>query len=564
MNARPSLAKRMVAVASTVALSIGALVSGSAAHAANGDLGNIDLSRNGSITLHKHESGSQTSTGIVDGSNKTTAGGIGVPDVVFTAYKITNLNLTKSADWQRLQNLQVAENACGVNNTAPSISGFNFDRGTAFPATSSTGETTMRNLAVGAYLICETSAPESVKKKAAPFIVTLPQPGTSAGTWVYDVHAFPKNTVIAAPTKTTTVEAFGIGATNDERQVSFKIRARIPYVAKTTRQNNQPNEYFKYFILGDSLTDGYTNPQIVSVNLANDTSADGTPISAGFYTKAGESASSSWVSVSFNEGTRTANKGLTFLRDNPGKYVVVTIKAHVTKVTTDGKLPNIGYLLVDTVKQPSQPPYDPNTPPFNPPTGPGNPPTPKGNNPPPTATNKSVSVWGRVQFTKVAADARKTPLKGAEFEVFEGTEQGSACTATTKGNAIKVNGKTRFPSSDQGVVSIDGLFVAQGEGVGIVDPQIATTYKCYVLKEVVAPVGYLLPTGGREFTPVKVTAGNTATGSVSEISNTQVSVPDLPLTGASGTVLMTAIGSSMIFAAAGVAMVRRRQKMQVI
>lgn len=549
----------MVALGAAIVLIGTSVVSGVSAHAAEGDLGNIKTDRTGSITLHKHESGTQSAAGQINGANANSVGGAGVSGVTFTAYPITNVNLTTSAGWQKLHNFQVPTNACDGNR--PSIATLTFGTPKTFPETGPNGATALNRMAVGAYLICETNAPDTVKKKAAPFIVTLPQPGATPGSWVYDIHAFPKNTVINTPVKSVNVIGKGIGEHEDQRQVSFDIRVKIPNLAKNTGANPQTDEFFRYFIIGDSLVAGYTRGQVTAVRLANSETDAGRDIPATYYEADNNSATRHWLSVSFLEGTARNTKGLSYLRENAGKYVVVTIAANVTTLPTDGKLPNTGYLIVDTTKG-TQPPYTQQTArPYNPPTQAGQAPTKKSNEPDIIPTNKVVTVWGRVQFTKISDDMPGIPLQGAEFEIYLSDSNGEFCPPNPTGDPIKVNGKTRFTSNERGIVEVPGLWVASAVSSGQNDPQIGDPHRCYVLKEVVAPLGYILPADEEAYFPVGVKPGTTATGNLAEVRNQRVTVPELPLTGASGTLIASVVGTGLILASVGAVLVRRRQQM---
>lgn len=549
----------MVALGAAIVLIGTSVVSGVSAHAAEGDLGNIKTDRTGSITLHKHESGTQNAPGQINGANANSIGGAGVANVTFTAYPISNVNLTTSAGWQKLHNFQVPTNACDGNR--PSIATLTFGTPKTFPETGPNGATMLTRMAVGAYLICETNAPDTVKKKAAPFIVTLPQPGATPGSWVYDIHAFPKNTVINTPVKSVKVTGMGIGEHEDQRQVSFDIRVKIPNLAKNTGANPQTDEFFRYFIIGDSLVAGYTRGQVTAVRLANSETDAGSDIPSTYYEADNNSATRHWLSVSFLEGTARNTKGLSYLRDNAGKYVVVTIAANVTTLPTDGKLPNTGYLIVDTTKG-TQPPYTQQTArPYNPPRQAGQAPTKKSNEPDIIPTNKVVTVWGRVQFTKISDDTPGIPLQGAEFEIYLSDSNGEFCPPNPTGDPIKVNGKTRFTSNERGIVEVPGLWVASAVSSEQNDPQIGDPHRCYVLKEVVAPLGYILPADEEAYFPVGVKPGTTATGNIGEIQNQRVTVPELPLTGASGTLIASVVGTGLILASVGAVLVRRRQQM---
>ena len=259
----------MAAAVGALALGLAGLGATTAAQAA--DLGNIDTGRTGSILIHKHESGSQNANGTADG--QTATGGDGVADVVFTAYRITNLDLTTQSAWDGLQSTQVPADACGADFQTPSLGSYTFDGGKASAATDSQGETSIGDLPVAAYLVCETSSPGTVKTKAAPFLVTVPFPNNSAntasadGSWLYNVNVYPKNVVVQAPTKTVDVSANGL---KSDAQVSYPVKAQVPSIAST--------DSFKHFIISDPLDASLTDGQVASVTI------DGEDVSSSYYT----------------------------------------------------------------------------------------------------------------------------------------------------------------------------------------------------------------------------------------------------------------------------------------
>lgn len=257
-----ALGRRVAAAAGALAIGVAGL--GLASGAAVAADGNIDTSRTGSIIIHKHESGSQGSDGTADGQTNTN-GGDPVADVVFTAFPISNLDLTAQASWDGLKTLSVPATACGADDNTPSLTlpggaAATFDAGVVSAPTDATGLTTIGNLPVKAYLVCETSAPATVKTKAAPFLVTIPFPNNTAntahpdGNWLYDVNVYPKNTVVLAPTKSITVEETKHGVQAGE-QVTFPITAKIPSIAAT--------DNFTHFIIDDPLDANMENGKVV-------------------------------------------------------------------------------------------------------------------------------------------------------------------------------------------------------------------------------------------------------------------------------------------------------------
>ncbi|MFY9678335.1 LPXTG cell wall anchor domain-containing protein, partial [Glutamicibacter protophormiae] len=84
--------------------------------------------------------------------------------------------------------------------------------------------------------------------------------------------------------------------------------------------------------------------------------------------------------------------------------------------------------------------------------------------------------------------------------------------------------------------------------------------RCYVLKETKAPAGFVTPVGDKAFTPVAVKIGANETGIYdATIVNSQQDVPELPLTGANGQILMVIGGTAVLLVAGGMVIVSRRR-----
>lgn len=558
MSAHPqSLGHRIMATGIAAALALtGVITAAGVANAQENrpEYGNINTANRGTIHLHKRESGSQN--GATGSVFEKTLGGVPVQGVQFTHYKISGLDLTQPENWEVLKDLNVTEDACTAakssDQQARKLGAYNLDAGVNFPKTGDHGDTSVSDLPIGAYLICETDAPDTVKKKAAPFVVTVPSFDEAKG-WIYTVHAYPKNTVIQPGVKgVKPVTEYGI---QNEEQVTFTIAAKVPQLAKKGDGAGAKDEFFKYFMVADSLHASYVNGKVVSVNLADAATEAGSPITVGHYEKndstAPKDGKKHWISVKFTKD------GLAFLKENPNKYVIVTITAKVDSVADNGKLTNTGYLAVDTETRDENVPPEPTEPPVTPPDTPGEPPV--GGEP----TNKVVTLWGQAKLKKHSTDGQSTPLKGAEFEIYHASVQDDSCSGTeidpAKNTAISINGKSTFPSDDAGIVTVSGLFIDQAEGSGDKEPAPKKSHRCYVFKEVKAPLGYILPKDEKALKGVKVEPGP-KTGHNVELSNTPVSVPELPITGASGTVIATVVGTSLLLLAVGAVLVRRRRE----
>lgn len=88
---------------------------------------------------------------------------------------------------------------------------------------------------------------------------------------------------------------------------------------------------------------------------------------------------------------------------------------------------------------------------------------------------------------------------------------------------------------------------------------VAYEYRCYVVKEVGAPAGYVTPASPDDLTAVKVQVGKTDGFDV-EIENTPRDWPALPLTGAQGQLLMMIGGVALVLVGGGLYLVRRKRQ----
>lgn len=551
-----SLGRRLTAGTMLAGLISASLFGSVGAYAA--DTPNIDPSiQNGSITLHVRESGSLNNP--ADPSNAA-AGGTTVANKTFTYYTIQNVDLKTKAGWDKVPTLPAATDAaCAQAGNGTFAPGFTLSAGSQI-TTNGSGDSAKTTVPVGAYLVCDTTA--GIGKKVSPFIATVPARG-SAG-WVYDVNIYPKQTVVTAATKTA-ADPSSLGIKTED-QMTFTIAAKVPQLAKQDDSPGATNEYFKHFIIADNLPTGFDKGKILSVQIADNEAGNAglAPIPDNNYIKKDSTTNPNkahWLTVSFNQN------GLTYLKGKANKYVIVTVKARAVGVDP-AKTTNTGYLFVDTEKnttgQPT-PNTDDTNPPYTPPTtGDDTPKVPGegGGNVPAPGTNKVAMLWGGAKIKKHGATTAKAGLKGAVFEVYE-AENATADTCSKERKQpetpISVGDQTRFTSKDDGSVDIDGLYVGKVQAAAGAEPAINGKHKCYVLKEVTAPTGYALPQGEAAYVPVKVVPGEPQTAML-EFQNDPVSIPELPVTGASGTVLMTLGGIALMFVGTGVVLVRRRQR----
>ncbi|MDO5744235.1 MAG: SpaH/EbpB family LPXTG-anchored major pilin, partial [Micrococcaceae bacterium] len=131
---------------------------------------------------------------------------------------------------------------------------------------------------------------------------------------------------------------------------------------------------------------------------------------------------------------------------------------------------------------------------------------------------------------------------------------GGTCEKAITGTPVSVNGEDVFTTKADGTVKIAGLFVSDS-----VNDAKSSLTRCYVLKEIEAPAGFITPQGDDALRAVKVTVGTSAVSTYELVENTQQGVPELPLTGANGQMLMIIGGSAVLLISAGLVMVNRRR-----
>lgn len=502
--------RRGIAALGVIALGMSALLgSSTAAFAAPPVPGNIDETADTSLTIHKYAVqdagagvGSPTGTPDPGFSNP-------VEGVVFTAYPLLDaagvpVNLLTNAGWNGLDTATFTGTSCA----APEGYTIDLNDGIAFGETGTNGQSSSA-LPIGAYVICETDAPQTVTKRAAPFLITLPLPSTDAtgvdNGWIYDVHAYPKNEISEFEKTIEAQEGLGLGA-----PVDFTITSAIPDIG---------DRVWEHFAITDTLDErlAAANPAATVVSPA------GAPVEISTEVVNGRDR----VIVEFTD--------MNWLAANAGTEIEITVHSTVETVD-DGKIKNTGQQWV-------------NNPGLN----------ADDSKNPPTDTPEVTTNWGSVKLLKIADDGQKTTLQGAEFNVYAAAEPyaktANECAIASTGAAIPINGDVKVTSDANGIVSIPGLFVSDSEN----DP-VNAQFRCYVVVETQAPAGYVTPTGDAARTAIAVNIGENAVDMYKPILNTQQEVPELPLTGAAGQMIMTLVAVAAAAIVTGLVLVNRRRQ----
>lgn len=165
-----------------------------------------------SITIHKFEynpsSGATSQQGTGAEGEAAPPGAKPLGGVTFEIYKVQNEEWLKAyyggqaaATGQDFSNID-ASNYYSTNSTtgAITVNGSKIDTVTTATSGTDIGVAKKDGLALGLYLVVETSSPDKVTSPAAPFLVSVPMTRIADTTttnkltdWIYDVHVYPKN-----------------------------------------------------------------------------------------------------------------------------------------------------------------------------------------------------------------------------------------------------------------------------------------------------------------------------------------------------------------------------------
>lgn len=495
----------------------------------------------GSIIIHKRE-GAQGTAG--DGTVLTPAPGEPLGGVTFTRWQLgfvggtteaptcTTIDLANTDHWTHVPTDTAPATLAGL--AALDLCVVDPAAGTPFPAThDTTGETSAAGLPKGLFYIQETAAPPTVVGRAAPFFVAVPTP--NGNDWIYDVNVYPKNTTLYAPTKTINPDGAQPGkGLSVGSNVEWTIEQKIP---ATNTGDGEKLKYAEIYDLLDPRLE-YVSSTLTIVPVA----AGADPISLTEdtdYTL--DSDGVTWVFTP---------AGLLKLDANPGATIKVVFNTTVLSIGENGAIANPGGDGVENGygSRFSTKPYDPENPP---PATPGDP--------------DPQTYWGALQLKKVDEDAE--PLAGAEFKVFaKGTGE---CSATAPDTGAVSTGTSQ---PDGSVIWTPGGLVreitpADGDTPAVTAPVLGlwiansadgaiapTPTKDYCVYETKVPAGYT----GAGVQTVTIEPGLTATFEL-DVKNVQKEGPDLPLTGAAGTVAMTFGGLLLVGAGVAVALVSRRR-----
>ena len=483
----------------------------------------LDTSKTGSITIHKLVKDATNGTAAGNGLEDPTASGDPLAGATFTVEKLTTVDLTTQAGWEKLAgyngNVETAK-ADGAEKKGEQTTGAN-------------GLATFSGLPLGAYVVTETVTPAGYVG-AKSFIITVPMTHpTDLNKWVYDVHAYPKNSKAGIEKTVADENTPAIGSA-----ISYTIKSDIP-AAEALDFYDVVDQYDKRVELPEAdialkIIDGKTGE--VALTKGTDftlVAADGTDGKTKFWTA---------------EFTAAGREKLIDNRKDDNTKVQMDLAGTVKdKVESDGLFKNKAVLLPNA---PSNG-WKPNS----------------GTVPPPDYPNSEVvSKFGKVKITKVSSVEDTKKLAGAEFQVYKCTPQ----TKPTKNfesvdaaldTKLSPAGKDTYVTDANGEVTIDGLRNndwANNAAVAEADRG------WYCLVETKAPEGFELQPRPIAF---QVLESNSTADNEYTLNTTVKDVPknggfNLPLTGAAGIGVLIGAGALLVGGSGAIALANKRRKEQ--
>ena len=185
--------KKLLAGLLAGAMMLGSMSATAFAADASAKMPTIDTTKTGSLTIHKYEyngTGGSAGTGETsDAINKVPSDANPLEGAGFTLYKVADVNdLTK----------YYSKNPTDLPSVDSYFSNGEIDSSKVKATveevkTNSEGIAEFKKLALGFYVVIETTTPDKVTTPAAPFLVSIPMTTVDGDSWLYDVHVYPKN-----------------------------------------------------------------------------------------------------------------------------------------------------------------------------------------------------------------------------------------------------------------------------------------------------------------------------------------------------------------------------------
>lgn len=435
----------------------------------------------------------------------TPSGAEPISGVTFTAYAVpvqdsgTDLTAGSNAWQQKISTIDVT--------TAQSLIGATPTAVHTFDATNASGVATWSDAPRGLYLIRETAAPAGVTP-AQDFLVAVPMTDPeNRNTWLSTIYVYPKNSKVTVSKAVDESDSVAVG-----QDVTWTVTADIP-------RDTAISKYVISDALDSRLTPHSTGSNAPTVGLTGST---GQTITSDDYSVA---VSGQNVTVTFTDDGRA--KLATAWATDPTAQVTLSIPTTVNSTakgaqsTTSAAINNTATLSVNDAADI-------------------------------TSTPATIKV-GDIKIAKTDSSTGDPLTSGAAtFSVYRTEDD-----AKNRVNAISVDGETTFQTSTtDGTVVISGLLFSDwvnGQSVA------ERSYRSYWVNEVTAPEGYQLLA---QPVKVNVTAAGTdvATTTIADAPNSTGFT--LPLTGGTGTLILTVLGAGLLVAVLVIARRRRAREDQ--